>query len=70
VEGKDDISCHSFRSAIPTIIAGYAGNSDISDIKEWGHWASNSYKLYTKLEKEKRKALFNKLSKIILGQDN
>jgi len=66
IPGKDDISCHSFRSAIPTIIANYPGNSDISDIKEWGHWSSDSYKIYTKLEKEKRRALFEKLSKIIV----
>jgi len=69
VPGKDDLSCHSFRSAIPTIIANYAGKSDISDIKEWGHWVSNSYKKYTKLDKDKRKALFSKLSKIIMSVD-
>jgi len=58
-------SCHSFRSAIPSIISNYPDQAFIADIKEWGRWESNSYQIYMKLEREKRRKLFSKISKIL-----
>lgn len=56
-----EISGHSFRAAIPSALA---GNSDIAsedDIKCWGRWSSSSYKLYTRLSAQQKRAIFSKI---------
>jgi hypothetical protein len=60
------ISCHSFRAAIPTSLANYPDKTYISDIKEWGRWNSDSYKLYTRLDRNKKKCLFRKISTVLI----
>ena len=54
------ISCHSFRAAIPSAISSQPNKSTVAELKEWGKWHSDSFKRYTKREKEKRRVLFYK----------
>jgi len=58
-------SCHSFRSAIPSIVSNFPDQALVSDIKEWGNWKSDSYQLYMKLERDKRRKLFGKISVVL-----
>jgi hypothetical protein len=65
-DNVNSITCHSFRAAIPTCIANHPDKSYVSDLKEWGRWEGNSYKLYTKLEQNKKRSLFKKITNILL----
>jgi len=67
IPGVNDLSCHSFRSALPSIISNCPEKSEIEDIKEWGHWKSDAILAYTRLSKVKRQSLFNKISSLILN---
>ena len=55
------ITRHSFRAAIPSMLASFPGESNVEDIKMWGQWESSSFNLYTKQEREKRRAVFYKI---------
>lgn len=59
------VTCHSFRAAIPSVIASHPDKSKISEILEWGRWSSNCYKFYTRHEKLKRKLLFEKIVSLL-----
>jgi hypothetical protein len=64
-EGKNPFSCHSFRSAIPTLISTHPDRASVKDIAEWGGWTSDSYQLYAKLEKGRKKFLFAKIASML-----
>ena len=55
------ITGHSFRAAIPSLIGSYPDLNSVSELKDWGNWESNSYKLYDKSTRDKRRKLFDKL---------
>ena len=55
------ITGHSFRAAIPSVISSYPDKSTVSELKDWGNWHSNSYKVYLKDVRENRKKLFSKI---------
>jgi len=57
---KQKLSCHSFRAAIPSVIASHPDKMSTSEIKEWGKWRSESYKKYTKQDREKDRVMFYK----------
>ena len=57
------ITGHSFRAAIPSLLASHPDQHSIAELKEWGSWESDSYKLYTKSERDKRRVLFGKIVK-------
>jgi len=61
----DFFSCHSFRAAIPSMIANYPDKSFTKEIMDWGRWKSDSFLLYTRTVSNKRKSLFDKISVII-----
>ena len=52
---------HSFRAAIPSLIGSYPILNSVSELKDWGNWESDSYKLYMKSTRETRKKLFDKI---------
>ena len=56
---------HSFRAAIPSILASHPDECKVANIKEWGGWSSNCYALYTKSVKDKRRVLFTEIMKCI-----
>jgi len=60
-----NITGHSFRSSIPTILATLPVNSRSLSAKEWGRWSSDSYKLYVKNSREEKKELFKILVPVL-----
>jgi len=54
------ISCHSFRAAIPSAIASCPDKGTVEEIKQWGTWRSESYRKYTRQERDKDRTLFYK----------
>ena len=59
------ISCHSFRAGIPTTIINFNKKFVVDDVKNFGRWRENSYKRYTKLEKNSRKQLYEKIYSVL-----
>ncbi len=59
------ISCHSFRAGIPSTLSGSAVNLLTEDIKNFGRWRGSSYKLYTRLEKDKRRLLYDRIYNVL-----
>ena len=55
------ITGHSFRAAIPSALSAFPDKNSVNDVKEWGSWESSSYNLNLKNEKEKKRALFNRI---------
>lgn len=62
---ESNYSCHSFRAAIPSLISSHPDKSFVSDILEWGEWSSPCYNLYTKLDHDRRKYLFDKVTVLL-----
>ena len=60
-------SCHSFRAAIPSLISAHPDESYVADIMEWGGWNSSSFSLYTKLDHNRRKILYDKVSVLLIN---
>ena len=61
--GSAELICeHSFHAAIPSVLSNSPSLAANSEIKLWGRWSSSSYKLYTRLELEKRRAIFSKIA--------
>ena len=62
-------TCHSFRAAIPSLLSSHPDKSFVSDISDWGEWASPSFNLYTKLDHSRKKFLFWKISTLLCEND-
>lgn len=58
---RNKISCHSFRAAIPSAIASCPDKFKVSEVREWGRWATDTYKRYTRQERDSKRILFNKI---------
>lgn len=67
IHGINTITCHSFRSAIPSAIAKFPEKTFVADVKEWGNWKSESFQKYTRLKKDKRKFLYSKIVHVLLN---
>ena len=61
VDDEFKITGHSFRAAIPTAMASFPDMCSTRKIMEWGNWESNSFRIYTKDEREKKRVLFGKI---------
>jgi hypothetical protein len=59
------ISAHSFRGAIPSILAKFPDTIAAADICNWGRWSSTSFLTYTRLKHKQKLALFEKISEAI-----
>lgn len=59
-------SGHSFRAAIPSVLAKFPSETNNGYIKEWGRWTSDAYMSYTKLKKEQKKSLFSVISRVLM----
>ena len=64
------LSGHSFRSGIPSILSNCPDLANDEEIKLWGRWNSTSYKLYTRLHLEKKRAVFNKVVSVLNRTSN
>ena len=63
-----NFSGHSFRAAIPSALANTPDLASDSDIMMWGRWSSESYKCYTRLKHNARKAIFEKIVSMYTSQ--
>jgi hypothetical protein len=63
--GKNTISCHSFRCALPTILNEHPKIFSQEEIKSWGRWIGTSYLLYLRLHRQKRRELFKKIENFL-----
>lgn len=59
------ISGHSFRAAIPTAVATHPNKVTTEELKQWGKWESDSYKLYTKNDYSSMRKLFSQVENIL-----
>ena len=55
------VSGHSFRAALPAALSNKHELATDDDICKWGRWNSDSYKKYTRLKKNVRRDIFNKI---------
>jgi len=55
------ISGHSFRAAVPSILALNPNIANDEDIKKWGRWNSSCFNLYTRLSLERKRIIFEKI---------
>ena len=58
---SNQISCHSFRQGIPSLLAKYPELVNDSHIMGWGRWCSDAYLSYTKLKIDQKKCIFSKI---------
>ena len=58
-------SGHSFRAAIPVVLAKYPEHSNSDEIMGWGHWKLAAYLLYTRLKADQRRKVFQKISTML-----
>jgi hypothetical protein len=56
---SDYFSSHSFRAAIPAMLAEHPNVASQETIMGWGRWDSKAYEKYTRLKLNKRKETFN-----------
>ena len=61
-QGGNTISCHSFRSGIPSLISTFPDLATSDLIKGWGRWKSECYTLYTRLQLCQRSNIFDKIA--------
>ena len=59
------ISGHSFRQAIPTVLAKYPDLVKDNHIMGWGRWCSSAYLSYTKLQLCQKKCIFSKIAMLL-----
>ena len=51
------ITGHSFRAAIPSLLASHPDQYSTAELKDWGNWESDSFKLYTKTERDRKRVI-------------
>ena len=59
------LSCHSFRAAIPSLLASYPELSSSDEVMGWGRWKSSAYRCYTKLKSDQRRKVYNKILSLL-----
>jgi hypothetical protein len=64
-----NISCHSFRNAIPSLLADHPDIISDECVKNWGRWKSNAFETYQKSKSSKKKWIFDKISKFLFEPD-
>jgi hypothetical protein len=60
-ESASLITGHSFRAALPSVMASCPDIASQDDIQKWGRWSSNSYLLYTRLQTRQKRLIFAKI---------
>ena len=51
------ITSHSFPAAIPSLLASHPDQYSTAELKDWGNWESDSFKLYTKTERDRKRVI-------------
>jgi hypothetical protein len=60
-EAAYQYSGHSFRAALPSALASCPDIAADSQIKQWGRWSSDCFKLYTRLKYKQKHYIFQKM---------
>jgi hypothetical protein len=55
------ITGHSFRAALPSVLANCPDIAYQEEIRLWGRWSSSSYLLYTRLKTRQKRLIFEKI---------
>jgi hypothetical protein len=55
------ITGHSFRAALPSVLANCPDIASQEEIRLWGRWSSSSYLLYTRLKTRQKRLIFEKI---------
>jgi len=63
-DNANHILGHSFRAGIPSAMAEFPDLINDKEIKSQGRWCSDSFTLYTRLQLNKKRAIFKKITKI------
>jgi hypothetical protein len=61
VEEAALITGHSFRAALPSVLASCPDIASQEEIRLWGRWSSSSYLLYTRLKTRQKRLIFEKI---------
>jgi len=56
-----ELSGHSFRAAIPAMLARFPELSSSEEILGWGRWKSEAYRCYTRLRSDQKRKIFGKI---------
>ena len=65
--GKEakNISGHSFRAAIPAVLAKFPDLCKSYDIMGWGRWKSDAYLVYTRLKVDQKRCTFVTITSLL-----
>jgi len=63
-EESKQITGHSFRAAIPAVLAKFPEVANSAEIMGWGRWKSEAYLCYTRLKKDQKRATFKKITNL------
>ena len=58
-------SSHSLRAGIPSALARFPGLVEDEDIKGWGRWDSPCFSRYTRLEIDRKRHIYKKITSVI-----
>lgn len=58
---SSQITGHSFRAAVPAVLARFPELSSSDEIMGWGRWKSHAYLSYTRLKMDQRRKIFSKV---------
>ncbi len=59
------LSGHSFRAAIPSLLASFPELSSSDEVMGWGRWKSSAYLIYTRLKSDQRRKVYNKILSLL-----
>jgi len=62
---SSQLSAHSFRAAIPTLLARFPESASSEEIMGWGRWKSSAYLSYTRLKPDQRQRIYNNIVSLI-----
>ena len=59
------VTGHSFRAAIPAVLAKHPEAASSSDIIGWGRWRSDAYLSYTRLKTDQKRTTFSTITDLL-----
>ena len=64
-EEASHVTGHSFRAAIPSVLAMHPTVASSSDIMGWGRWRSDAYLTYTRLKSDQKRTTFSTITDLL-----
>ena len=63
----NQFSSHSLRAGIPSALARFPGLVEDEDIKGWGRWDSPCFTRYTRLEMDRKRFIYSKITSVLFS---